>query len=39
MGEVLHQMLEDVLDEPSHNQKEYLMRQYCPGGGAGEEAR
>ncbi len=37
MGAVLHRMLEDVLDEPSHNQKEYLMRQYGPDSGAGKE--
>lgn len=37
MGTVLHRMLEDVLDEPSHNQKEYLMRQYGPDSGAGKE--
>ena len=28
MGEILGRMLEDVLNEPSHNDKEYLMRIY-----------
>ena len=26
IGEVLNKMLADVLEEPSHNEKEYLMR-------------
>ncbi|MCR5250035.1 MAG: HD domain-containing protein [Lachnospiraceae bacterium] len=29
MGELLKRMLEDVLEEPSHNTKEYLLRKYC----------
>lgn len=30
IGEILNRMLEDVLEEPSHNTKEYLMKQYLP---------
>ena len=28
IGELLKRMLEDVLEEPSHNEKEYLMSSY-----------
>lgn len=31
IGAVLRQMLDDVLGDPSHNRKEYLMNRYCPG--------
>ncbi|MGI6019656.1 MAG: CCA tRNA nucleotidyltransferase [Marvinbryantia sp.] len=30
IGGILNQMLEDVLDEPEHNTKEYLMKTYLP---------
>ena len=30
MGEILHRMLEDVLEEPEHNEKEYLLANYLP---------
>ena len=29
IGEILKQMLEDVIEEPSHNTKEYLLRKYA----------
>lgn len=29
MGQLLHTMLEDVLEDPSHNTKDYLLSQYC----------
>lgn len=29
MGEILQRMLEDVLEEPSHNTKEYLIEHFC----------
>ena len=28
LGEVLDQMLKDVIEEPEHNNKEYLLKQY-----------
>jgi tRNA nucleotidyltransferase (CCA-adding enzyme) len=28
LGDLLHQMLDDVLEEPEHNTKEYLMERY-----------
>jgi tRNA nucleotidyltransferase (CCA-adding enzyme) len=28
MGELLNAMLSDVIDEPSHNDKEYLIEKY-----------
>lgn len=31
LGEVLNTMLEDVLEEPSHNNKDYLMKRYGEG--------
>ncbi len=31
MGEVLHRMLEDVLETPSHNTREYLLSRHLPG--------
>ena len=31
MGEVLHRMLEDVLETPSHNTCDYLLSRYLPG--------
>lgn len=30
MGDVLHAMLADVLEEPEHNDKDYLLRTYLP---------
>lgn len=30
IGEILGRMLEDVIDEPSHNNKEYLLKKYLP---------
>lgn len=30
MGELLQRMLEDVLQYPAHNTREYLMKLYCP---------
>lgn len=30
IGEILNKMLEDVLEEPEHNTKEYLMKTYLP---------
>lgn len=29
IGQTLERMLRDVLDEPSHNTKEYLLKRYC----------
>ena len=29
VGDILAQMLDDVLDVPEHNNKEYLMGRYC----------
>jgi tRNA nucleotidyltransferase (CCA-adding enzyme) len=31
IGLLLGQMLEDVVDVPEHNTKEYLMNKYVPG--------
>lgn len=30
IGSVLERMLQDVIEDPSHNTKEYLMKQYAP---------
>lgn len=30
LGMILEQMLQDVIEEPSHNTKEYLMKRYVP---------
>lgn len=31
IGQILSEMLEDVLNDPSHNTKEYLLSRYLPG--------
>ena len=37
MGKVLHDMLEDVLSNPEHNTRDYLLTAYLPGGRAAAE--